>query len=107
MRLLFIDNFVTITSDRTSATAERDKMVADLVQRGVISDPAPDNHDEMLGFALDCAIARWRPTMKKLARFVAAGRFLCRPDKYITGQEFEKHIGQTVHLLGLRTELMC
>ena len=52
-------------------------------------------------------LQRWRPTIKKLSKFAAAGRWLAGPQALVTGQEVERFVGHAVHLLGLRTELMC
>ena len=106
VRLLYIDNFAVLGSDRASAVSARDDMIRVLSEKGIASEADPDDHQEMIGFSLDRQHMRWRPTWNNISRFVAAGRWLLRPGARASGQEIERFVGHAVHLLGIRTELM-
>ena len=82
-------------------------MIKELADHGVVSEADPEGHNEMLGFKFDGKLQRWRPTARKMARCVSAGRWLLRKQLQITGAEVEVFIGHAIHILGLRTELMC
>ena len=71
-------------------------MIETLAARGILSEPDPDDQKDMLGFTLDCDLGRWRPTWKKLAKFVAAGKFLLRKDARVTGEDAAREL--KVHL---------
>ena len=107
VRMLYIDNFGVLSVDQKHTEGERDRMIERLGQHGVPSAPDAEDHNELIGFSLDGELARWRPTWKKLSRFVAAGRWLCRPGLLTSGREVEVFLGHAIHVLGIRSELMC
>ena len=59
-------------------------MIEELANNGVVSEADAEGHNEMLGFKLDGHLQRWRPTARKMARFVSAGRWLLRKQVQIT-----------------------
>ena len=108
-RVLYIDNFATISVDADAGEAALEEMERALEAKGIIAhrdEPTAAGPPTLLGYQLDPARARWRIADKRFWRVKLALDWILVEGRRCTGKEIEKLLGHLTSILLLRRELL-